>query len=228
MAARLLTLLLAFLTLGQTTLGAYVDQTNPGGNLYLVNRTYLLDSEYVPPDLVKPDVLCKSGDITIRREPAAALKDMFDAAKAEHGFMLQAVSGYRAYNTQSAIYKRKIDSTGSQSKAQRLVAPPGASEHQLGLAMDIGRKSNTNLNKSFGASEEGKWVAENAHRFGFIIRYKEGWSDITGYAYEPWHVRYVGREHAARIHQLDIPLESYVDQLRTALRAGFPVEGSSL
>ena len=228
MAVRLLTLLIAFLSLGQTTLNAYVAQTNPGGNLYLVNRTYLLDKEYVPPDLVKPGVLCKYGDITMRQEAAAALKNMFDSAQAEQGYILQAVSGYRAYNTQSAIYKRKIDSTGSQRKAQLLVAPPGASEHQLGLAMDIGRKSNTNLTKGFGASEEGLWVAENAHRFGFIIRYKEGWTDITGYAYEPWHVRFVGKEHAARIFQLDIPLEDYVNQLQTAMKAGLLGEGSEL
>ena len=103
-----------------------------------------------------------------------------------------------------------------KTKALLLVAPPGASEHQLGLAMDLGSKKNTSLTESFFDTAEGKWVAENCHRFGFIIRYKEEWTDITGYAYEPWHVRYVGPEHAARIHELDIPFETYVAQLRQA------------
>ncbi len=85
--------------------------------------------------------------------------------------------------------------------------------------MDVGRRKNTNLSKSFGDSPEGQWVAENAHRFGFIIRYKAEWEEVTGYMYEPWHIRYVGKEHAARIHELDIPFEYYVAQLRAAQAA---------
>ena len=114
-----------------------------------------------------------------------------------------------------SIYERKIKNAGKKA-ASLLVAPPGASEHQLGLAMDLGCKKNTSLTESFVNTEEGKWVAENCWRFGYIIRYKEEWTDVTGYAYEPWHVRYVGKEHAERIYQLDIPLEYYVAQLREA------------
>lgn len=216
MISKILALLLSLLSLSQTTLDAYIAETNLGGNLFLVNRTYMLDREYVPEDLVKPNVLKTSEDITMRQEAARALEEMFQCALAEGGFTLQAVSGYRAYNTQAAIFERKINNTGSKKKAQLLVAPAGSSEHQLGLAMDVGRKTNTDLNKSFGSTPEGIWVAENAHRFGYIIRYKKEWTEITGYAYEPWHIRYVGKEHAERIYTLDIPLEHYIEQLQKA------------
>ncbi len=216
MVSKILLLLLSLLSLSQTTLDAYIAETNLGGNLFLVNRTYSLDREYVPEDLIKPDVLKTNGDITMRKEAAHALEGLFLAAQAEMGYTLQAVSGYRAYNTQSAIFERKISNTGSKKKAQLLVAPAGTSEHQLGLAMDVGRKTNTDLNKNFGTTPEGIWVAENAHRFGYIIRYKQGWTEITGYAYEPWHIRYVGQEHAERIYALDIPLEHYIEQLQQA------------
>ena len=126
--------------------------------------------------------------------------------------------GYRSYGKQAAIHRRKIDTVGKK-EALRVSAPAGCSEHQLGLAMDVGRKKNTNLSKSFGDSPEGQWVAQNAHRFGFIIRYKAEWEEVTGYMYEPWHIRYVGKEHAARIYELDIPFEYYVAQLRAAQAA---------
>ena len=126
-----------------------------------------------------------------------------------------AVSGYRSYSTQNAIFDRKVRSVGKK-QAMLLVAPPGCSEHQLGLAMDIGAFRNHSLTPSFGKTDEGIWVAENCWRFGFIIRYREEWTEVTGYSYEPWHIRYVGEEHAGRIYECDIPLEYYVMQLKEA------------
>lgn len=215
MAAKLISLLLLLLSLGQDTLNVYVDEMNLGGNLFLVNRDYMLSSDYVPQDLVKPNVQANNNNIKMRAEAAAALEEMFQVAKAEAGYTLVAISGYRSYSKQSTIFSNKVNKVG-KTKAMLLVAPPGASEHQLGLAMDLGSKKNTSLTESFFDTPEGKWVADNCHRFGFIIRYKEEWTDITGYAYEPWHVRYVGKEHAARIYELDIPLETYIAQLRQA------------
>ncbi len=215
MLAKILTLMLMLLTLGQDTIAQYADEMSLGGNLFLVNRDYVLASDYVPEDLKRPGVEMTSSNIKMRAEAADALEEMFAAARAEKGYTLVAISGYRSYGQQSAIFERKVKNAG-KAAAMLLVAPPGASEHQLGLAMDLGCRRNTSLTESFANTEEGAWVAENAHRFGFIIRYKEGWTDITGYAYEPWHVRYVGREHAARIYQLDIPLEYYIAQLREA------------
>ncbi len=215
MAAKLISLLLLLLSLGQDTLNAYVDEMNLGGNLFLVNREYMLSSDYVPQDLVKPNVQANNNNIKMRAEAAAALEEMFQAAKTEEGYTLVAISGYRSYGKQSTIFSNKVSKVG-KTKAMLLVAPPGASEHQLGLAMDLGSKKNTSLTESFFDTPEGKWVADNCHRFGFIIRYKEEWTDITGYAYEPWHVRYVGKEHAVRIYELNIPLETYIAQLRQA------------
>ena len=215
MAAKLLSLLLAFLALGQGTVDAYVEQMNLGGYLYLVNRDHTLPSDYVPPDLIHPQVRTTDNEITMREEAAHALEAMFAAAKEEQGLTLVAVSGYRSYGRQASIFQRKVNSVGKK-KALLLVAPPGASEHQLGLAMDLGTKKDTSLSEAFFDTPEGKWLAENCCRFGFIIRYKKEWTEITGYAYEPWHVRYVGKEHAQRIYEMNVPLETYIAQLREA------------
>lgn len=228
MLTKLVSLMLLFLSLGQGALNGYVQQTNLGGLLYLVNRDYPLTERFEPVDLVKPNVLLAYQDITMQSEAARALEALFQAAEKEQGYRLMGISGYRSYSRQRAIYQRKIDSTGSAKKARLLVAPPGTSEHQLGLAMDVGRKAIQNLNSGFGKSPEGKWLAENAHRFGFIIRYKAEWTDVTGYAYEPWHIRYVGQEHAARLYALDIPLEHYVEQLlKTQMNGLFQEEGKA-
>lgn len=215
MAAKLFALLMMLISLGRGTIDTYVEQMNLGGNLFLVNRDYALASDYVPDDLEKPNVEATASNIKMRREAARALEEMFRVAKEEKGYRLLAVSGYRSYGQQTSIFNRKVDAVGKKA-AMLVVAPPGTSEHQLGLAMDLGCKKNTSLTEAFGKTEEGKWVEENCHRFGFIIRYKEEWTDITGYSFEPWHVRYVGVEHATRIHELDIPLEYYVAQLREA------------
>ena len=215
MAGKLLALLLTLLSLGQGAVEAYVDDMSLGGYLFLVNREYAVTADYVPNDLVKPSVKMTNSNITLRADAARALEEMFAAAKAEAGYELIAVSGYRSYGQQASIHERKVKAVGKKA-ALRVSAPPGCSEHQLGLAMDLGCKGNTSLTEAFGRLPEGIWVAQNAHRFGFIIRYKAEWEDITGYMYEPWHVRYVGKEHAARIFELDIPFEYYVAQLREA------------
>ena len=217
MAAKLLSLLLTLLALGQTVLTSYVDGMSLGGYLFLVNRDYAIGADYVPNDLTRPRVRGGGEATLLRRDAALALEEMFAAAE-EEGLYLSAVSGYRSYGQQAAIHERKVQRVGKK-QALRVSAPAGCSEHQLGLAMDVGRRKNTNLSKSFGDSPEGQWVAENAHRFGFIIRYKAEWEEVTGYMYEPWHIRYVGKEHAARIHELDIPFEYYVAQLRAAQAA---------
>ena len=214
MLQRLLSLFLLLLTLGESAVNGYVDEMNLGGNLYLVNREFAVSSDYQPDDLVLPNVKRTGNTVMLRAEAANALEQLFAAAK-EQGHTLVAVSGYRSYRTQSNIFARKVNSVGKRA-AMLLVAPPGTSEHQLGLAMDIGCQGEMGLESSFGRTEEGKWVAQNCHRFGFIIRYKEEWTDITGYAYEPWHLRYIGEEHAQRVWEADIPLEYYIEELRNA------------
>lgn len=220
MLLKLMTLLTLLLSLGESTLQMYAEEMNLGGNLFLVNRDFMISADYEPEDLVMPDVDGTSSSIRMREEAARALESMFQAAKDEAGYKLLAVSGYRSYGKQSVIFSNKVSKVG-RKEAMLLVAPPGSSEHQLGLAMDLGCARSTGLTSGFGKTPEGIWVAENCHRFGFIIRYKEEWTEITGYSYEPWHVRYIGIEHAERIHKLDIPLEYYVDELRKAQFALF-------
>ena len=94
------------------------------------------------------------------------------------------------------------------------MAPPAASEHQTGMAMDIGQRNKIHLEVSFRDTEGGKWCRENCWRFGFILRYGEEWEDITGYKFEPWHFRYVGKEYAKQIHEANIPLETWLINYR--------------
>ena len=190
---------------------------NPQGTLVLVNKQHRAPS--AQPVLVLPNVTptrpALAGNIYMRPEAAAALEALFQAAQDEAGFSLYATSGYRSYATQRAIFERRSEALG-EKRAGMVVAKPGYSEHQTGLAMDIegGSTLGLGLEEEFGDSPEGVWVAENAHRFGFIVRYKRGWEDVTGYAYEPWHIRYVGVEHATAIAQLDIPFEEYLALLQ--------------
>lgn len=214
MIAQLTALLMAMLTAFSVSLDSLAAQMAPEGYLMLVNRDYRLPAEYVPEDLVYPNVKHSSSAYQLRADAAAALEELFAAAREEAGLTLYAHSGYRSYATQRDIYQRKINNTKDLAQARLLVSDPGASEHQLGLAMDVKNKPSAALNAAFGKTEEGKWLADNAWRFGFIIRYKEEWTDVTTYAYEPWHIRYVGREHAAILQELDIPLEYYVEMLR--------------
>lgn len=190
-----------------------------GGLLCVVNKDQRITSAYEPEDLVTPNVPTRKkslqGNIQLRREAAGKLEAMFAAAKREAGHTLYAVSGYRSYGIQQLNFQQKMQSVnGDKQKAMLTVAPAGASEHQLGLAMDIQSSNFLNLNQDFGETPEGMWLRDNAHRFGFILRYPAEWKDMTGFAYEPWHFRYVGIAHAKAIHALNIPLEQYVSTVQ--------------
>ncbi len=208
-------------------LNAAAPQHDANGLLFLVNRQYTVSSLYTPADLVMSDV---PGQVRrMRPEAAAALREMFQACKAETKRELLSISGFRSYAKQEGIYNRKLRSVKKDvAKAQEYVAPPGASEHQTGLAMDVGQKNKAHLEVSFRDTEGGKWCSENCWRFGFILRYGEGWEDITGYKYEPWHFRYVGKEYAKEIHEANIPFETWminhrIEVLRLLLSSDYAV-----
>ena len=196
------------------TLEEAAPQHDADGLLFLVNRQYTVSPAYTPGDLEMSDV---PGQVRrMRPEAAAALKEMFQACKAETKRELLSISGFRSYGKQEGIYNRKLRSVKKDvAKAQEYVAPPGASEHQTGLAMDVGQKNKAHLEVSFRDTEGGKWCSENCWRFGFILRYNEGWEDITGYKYEPWHFRYVGKEYAREIHEANVPFETWLIDHRT-------------
>lgn len=212
---KLLSLLAAGTMLVSGTIYEAAPQNDADGLLFLVNRQYTLSAGYTPADLEMSDV---PGQVRrMRPDAAAALKEMFLACKEETKCQLLSISGFRSYEKQAGIYARKLRSVKKDvAKAQEYVAPPGASEHQTGMAMDIGQKNKTHLEVSFRDTEGGKWCAENCWRFGFILRYGDGeeWERITGYKYEPWHFRYVGKEFAKEIHEANIPLETWLIDYR--------------
>ena len=192
-----------------------VQVKNPDSNLVLVNKNYRLPSNYTPDDLVYLDVPLYRDDTKneanyLRKEAANALKNLFNTAKNEEGYELIARSGFRSYETQVNLYNNYV-STRGQQYADSYSARAGHSEHQTGLTIDITAQSvNAGLSETFGQSKEGAWVAKNAHRFGFIIRYPQGRTSETGYEYEPWHLRYVGVEAATEIYQNNLILEDYL------------------
>ncbi|MBQ1769851.1 MAG: M15 family metallopeptidase [Turicibacter sp.] len=187
---------------------------NPDSLSVLVNKNYSLPEDYKPQDLVLLDVPLYNEDVTnegnyLRKEAASALKSLFLAAQ-EEGHKLVARSGYRSYETQVSLYQRYVEKDGAEA-ADTYSARPGHSEHQTGLTIDITSDSvQGGLTEAFGETEEGKWVKENAHRFGFIIRYPQDRVSETGYQYEPWHLRYVGSESATEIYNDHLILEDYV------------------
>lgn len=186
---------------------------NPKNELALVNKQYALPEGYIPSDLKRPNVRFSFGEEELeksylREEAANALEKMFVQAKQE-GIELNAVSGYRSYERQVALFAAEVSRVGEEQAVQA-VAVPGNSEHQTGLAMDISSDSvNNELSEQFESSIEGKWLAENAHRFGYILRYPKGKENITGYHFEPWHYRYVGEKSATVIYKKNWTLEEF-------------------
>ena len=187
---------------------------NPESTKVYVNKQRKIPAEYTLNDLVVPDVAHYAAKDDPKRQmrqvAADALELLFADAK-EQGIDLIAVSGFRSYSRQKTIYEYNVQKKG-QEDADKYSAKPGTSEHQTGLAMDVGSANETAatlLEESFKQTNEGAWLAENAHNFGFIIRYPKGKSDITGYNYEPWHIRYIGKEIATEIYNKGITLEEY-------------------
>jgi len=129
------------------------------------------------------------------------MEDMFAAAAAE-GFRLSVESAYRSYGYQVNTFRNQVARFG-QVRAEIQVARPGYSEHQTGLAADIGG-GGCHIESCFATTAEGRWVAANSYRFGYVIRYPDGKQDVTGYKYEPWHVRYVGVALATEMHRTGV------------------------
>ncbi len=210
MVEKIISMLLLSGTLFTNAVYETVPQKNELGEIFLVNRDFPICENYIP-RLTDTKV---QGTLRLQREDAAmALEEMFGAAK-EEKINLVAISGYRSYSKQDRIYEKKAKKVGEE-RADDYVALPGTSEHQLGLAMDLGEKNvHTSLTESFAKTKAGIWLVDNAHHYGFIIRYQQGWEEITGYLYEPWHVRYVGVEHATNMYKENIPMEEYVEKLQ--------------
>ncbi|QHJ70634.1 D-alanyl-D-alanine carboxypeptidase family protein [Planococcus halotolerans] len=171
------------------TPGKYVD------GILVVNKVYALPSTYNP------------GIIPVAQQGVNA---MVSAAKS-NGVYLSVISSYRSYSYQSTLYNNYVKRDG-QAAADRYSARPGHSEHQTGLAFDFGGTNQNHwLESSFADTSEGKWLAANAHKYGFILRYPKGKESITGYMFEPWHFRYVGSGEAPKIKESGKTLEEYLN-----------------
>ena len=186
--------------------------TDPTSLWVIANKNHPLPSDYAPTDLVDVSMdkrLDKSiSELKLRLEAATSLQQLNEAAKAD-GINFQLGSGYRSYELQEFYYTNYVRNSG-QAEADRFSAMPGKSEHQTGLAADLGRiDGKCYLETCFAETPEGQWLANNAYTYGFIIRYPEGKETITGYQYEPWHVRYVGAELAEQIYSSGQTMEEF-------------------
>ena len=176
--------------------------------LFLVNKTNLLAPDYEPEDLVKltpKDIPSNKAQFYLRKILMDDLKAMISDAKND-GAGLSVISAYRSYATQKDVYEGWKNRLG-EKEASRVSALPGASQHQLGTAIDF-----NSLNESFELSKEGKWLLNNAYKYGFVISYPKDQESITGYKYEPWHYRYVGKDAAFLIfNYFDNSLEIFLN-----------------
>jgi hypothetical protein len=157
--------------------------------ILIANKTYGLPSDYNPGKIL-PD--------------AQSAFDAMQADAKKAGLSLWICSGFRSYTYQNTLYNNYVARDG-KAKADTYSARPGHSEHQTGLAMDI-----NNASDSFNNTKEAKWIAENCYKYGFILRYPQGKQDITGYKYESWHVRYLGKELAKEVHDSGLTLEEFL------------------
>lgn len=171
-----------------------IDGVTYADGVLIVNKEIPLPEDYNP---------------GMQPEAENAYMTMFEDAK-EEGLNFELVSDFRSYDYQAELYNNYVARDGKEA-ADRYSAEPGHSEHQTGLAIDVGSyDSAVLLQTSFEYTPEFEWLEENAHHYGFIIRYMKGKEDITGYMYEPWHLRYVG-DKATEIHESGLTLEEYFD-----------------
>lgn len=166
---------------------------NKGGLTYIqgilvVNKTYALPTTYNP---------------GLNKNAMAAFDNMKKAA-AKDGNNLFVVSGFRSYSYQVTLYQRYV-ARSVQAEADRYSARPGHSEHQTGLALDL-----NSADSSFAGTKEAVWLAKNSYKYGFIVRYPKGKESITGYMYEPWHMRYLGIDNATKVFNSGLCLEEYL------------------
>ena len=205
-------------------------------NLLLVNKQNAIEQDKVPDSLVKLDAnyTTKGKEIELNEAVADAVISMLDAMIADGIVNVTVTSGYRTYEYQQKLFNKYIEEekaahpvwTDDQVREQVLTysAAPGTSEHQTGLCVDLftdemeglwnyGSETPKNpYDKGFAETDAFVWLQKHAHEYGFILRFPENKTDITGYSYESWHYRYVGVEHAAKIHQEGITLEEYLNK----------------
>ena len=228
-------------TAGETTLGVHVnglyaqvtvivknkplppDSTLPPmyyDKLLIANYKNALGSDYIPPNMVKVPTGYAAPDYNtmyVTQETLDAYIELYNAMLNESGGYMHVISAYRSYARQTQLYNKAVEGYIAQGKttnearslALDTTQTPGHSEHQLGTTIDV--SNNNDTNHDFHTTKAGAWLAQNAHKYGFIIRYPEDKVDITRISYEPWHIRYVGIYHATYMYVNNLCLEEYVE-----------------
>lgn len=180
---------------------------NSDALMVLVNKYNQLPHDYAPNDLEKISPLFNTYGLMLRHSARIAFEEMCNDALNE-GVHLEAISTYRSFYYQWKVYLLNITPYMSLEEYQlirdKVSARPGHSEHQTGLAVDINE-----LEQSFENTLSGKWLAANAHRYGFILRYPKGKEKITGYDYEPWHFRYIGKEFSQAVIESTLTYDEF-------------------
>ncbi len=203
-------------------ISAYMDSIEPkdaSAYLILANKESPLGKDHKPADLT--ELACKTADnrkMYLREDAANALYAMMLEMSAAGITDVYVTSAYRAYSRQAELFERYVAGhmaegmTREEAEAAALEysARAGTSEHQTGLCIDFMTKDMTDLDESFEKTEAFRWLSENAHKYGFILRYPSDKVDTTGYKYEPWHYRFVGRSTASQIYEADICFEEYL------------------
>ncbi|WP_338651992.1 M15 family metallopeptidase [Lysinibacillus sp. Y5S-8] len=188
------------------------SEQQPDENGYLPNQTLPTEPTYINGILLANKIYPLPSTFAPEENPEArqALNQMLAAAK-QQGFDLVAFSGYRSFEYQTTLYDNYVKRDG-QAAADRYSARPGYSEHQTGLAFDIGERGKEDvwLTAEFGETPAGQWLFAHAQEYGFILRFPQNKEDITGYMYESWHYRYVGKDIAKEITKQNITLEEYL------------------
>lgn len=177
------------------------------GELMLVNKFYKLDEEYVPEDLVDVSLSYAYEGKQVSKVMYESLTNMIDSAK-EKGYNLVVSQGYRSYIDQADAYD-SIEASSGTDYADEVAARPGHSEYQTGLSVVV--KPLYSEGSNMEESDEHKWIIENAHKYGFILRYPKGKEDITGFSYDAWRLRYVGSKVARIINNEGITFDEYYE-----------------
>ena len=182
----------------------------------MVNKLNKLPEDFIPEELIEPAVpFSFSGSDPkklLQKKAGNAAEKLFQGAEAAN-LSLYAVSGYRSYERQAQVFKAETDKLGLEL-ALKTSALPGHSEHQTGLALDVSTPSvNFELEAVFATTPESAWLNENAHYYGFVIRYPLDKVEVTGYTYEPWHIRYLGVALATHLYENNLTLEEYYAQI---------------
>jgi len=197
----------------------YMNPENRDEYLILINSANTLASDYKANDMIDVKDTRSGWPIQILREvPAKALEAFLIEARANGINDITVTSAFRSYDMQVSLFNAEaakypnLSKDEANAKAATIVAKPGTSEHQSGLSLDMHNKPSADV--SFALTEQAKWLAANSYKFGFILRYPEDKTSITGISFEPWHFRYVGRYHATQMFILGMCLEEYMEWLK--------------